>query len=125
MLSAGEPPAVTRKMTEPAPARQYSREMLDRIRQSMTAQIAVRDAAEGAMRAPTTEEAAVLAGSSSNTATSVTLKSGGVALRQDVSQMSFAIADLGEDGKARLSHGAGPKPAPAASKAVKGVSDGR
>lgn len=88
-------------------------------------QIAVREDAEGAMRAPTAEEAAALAGSSTETATAVPLQNGGVALRRDASQMSFAIVEIGEDGKARLTHGPASKVAPATSTTGKGASNGR
>ena len=108
LTMAGEPPPIIQKPASSIAAKKYSREMLDQIRQSLTAQIAVRDKAENAMRAPTAEEAAALAGSSQRAASTgavVRLKSGGVALHSDLSSLSFAIAETGKDGRAVVSHG--------------------
>jgi hypothetical protein len=95
---------------KPQPPR-YSREQLDRIRESLLSQIAVRDDAENTMRAPTPEEAAALAPSPQTTpSTAISVKGGGRALKADPSQLSFAVAEVGDDGRLMVSHGTG-KPA--------------
>jgi hypothetical protein len=92
----------------PRPAHPYSQERLDRIRQSLTAQIAVSDQAEAAMRAPTPEEAAALARPSGDSGPVVALPDGGIALRQNGSQLSLAVATVGPDGALTVTHGAAP-----------------
>src|SRR3954468_20375703 len=84
---------------------QISQERLARIRQHLVAQIAAYESAEGAMRAPTAQEAASLAIPSGNAkATVIRLPGGGVAVQGDVSNASLAIAVKGADGKITVSH---------------------
>jgi len=94
-----------RPLARPAPATtaaQYSPEQLQRLRQSLVAQIAAWDEAEG-LRAPTPREAAALALPAGSTAVeAVALPGGGVALRSDVSQMSLAVAEVADDGSVRV-----------------------
>lgn len=97
---AADQPGNDRKHTP-----RYSREQLDRIRQSFMAQIAVRDDAENAMRAPTPQEAAALSGSpQSSTAAPVPLRNGGLALKSDASQLSLAVASVDAHGRTTISH---------------------
>jgi len=84
--------------------RRPSHERLDQIRRSLVAQIAVRDEAERAMRAPTTEEAAALAGSASGNEQIVSVAGGGVALRGTGAHMSMLVATRGDDGTVRVAH---------------------
>lgn len=106
LLVAVGPTVATDNATTQSPASpRYSPEKLARIRQALVAQIAVREAAENAMRAPTPAEAARLASSPAGPADAIALTGGGVALRADASQASFAIAETGEDGTVQLTHG--------------------
>lgn len=90
-----------------APTVRISAERLAAIRQAMTAQVAVYDAGENAMRQPTAAEAAALqAGASTQAAQRiVALPGGGLALRQDMSNLNYLVVDLSKDGKAALRHG--------------------
>lgn len=87
----------------------YSPEQLQRLRQSLAAQIAVRDDAEG-LRSATDQEAAALSAPAADLE-AVSLPGGGVALRTDASQMSLAVAELADDGRVHVGerglHGAG------------------
>jgi len=94
-----------------SPAARYSPEQLQRLRQSLVAQIAVKDDAEG-LRAATDHEAAALGGAAAPaTAQAVALPGGGVALRTDASQMSLAVAELADDGRVRVREGGASSPA--------------
>jgi hypothetical protein len=115
LLGAGTP--AEKKSETP----RYSRERLEQIRNALSAQIAVRDKAEQAMRTPTAAEAAALANRDSATNNVVPLASGGVALRMDPSQLTFLVVEKGEDGKLKLSHAS----ASAAGKAGKGAANAR
>lgn len=103
---AAEPAAVATGATAvTVTAPRIAQEKLDRIRQSLAAQIAAWDAGEQAMRAPTPSEAAALAPSTSVPVdTLVPLANGGIALRPDISHASLAVAVRGEDGKLSISH---------------------
>lgn len=85
-------------------------ERLARFRQALLSQIAVHDAGEGAMRAPTAAEAAALAGppaaASGRTEQVIALPSGGVALRADASSLSFLVGETRGDGKFSMRHDA-------------------
>lgn len=86
----------------PSAAAGYSPAQLQRLRQSLVAQIAAWDEAEG-LRAPTPGEAAALALPAGSTAVAaVALPGGGVALRSDASQMSLAMAEVADDGSVRV-----------------------
>lgn len=87
-----------------AVAPHLTQDQLDGIRQRMAAQIAVWDATEGAMRAPTPAEAAALADTSSGTPTVVALPGGGHALRPGGSDLSFAIATTGANSTVAITH---------------------
>jgi hypothetical protein len=117
---AAEPAAVATGATAvTVAAPRIAQERLDRIRQSLAAQIAAWDAGEQAMRAPTPAEAAALAPSTSTPAdTLVPLASGGIALRPDISHASLAIAVRGDDGKLSVSHEATAKTSAEAKKGV-------
>lgn len=101
---APSPPAPRQGAAAPAPsaATRYSPEQLQRLRQSLVAQIAVRDDAEG-VRAATDQEAAELAAAvpAADQAV-VALPGGGIGLRTDGSQWSLAVAEMAEDGRVRL-----------------------
>lgn len=86
----------------PSAAARYSPEQLQRLRQSLVAQIAVRDDAEG-VRAATDQEAAAIGGPATSATEVVALPGGGSALRTDGSQLSLAVAELAEDGRVRIS----------------------
>jgi len=88
-----------------------SAERIEAIRQSLVAQIAVYDQAEGAVRAPSEQEAAALSGPAAQANASMVLPGGGMALKTDAAQLSFAVATLGEDGSVRISHADGARPA--------------
>lgn len=85
-----------------------SSERLARIRQALQNQIAVHDAGEGAMRAPSAAEAAALSGApavaAGRTAQVVTLPGGGAALRADASSLSFLVVETQGDGKLAIRH---------------------
>lgn len=106
LATAAEPPASgTGEATRAATTPQISQDKLDRIRKALVAQIAVYDAAEGAMRTPTAEEMSVLALPSADGAQAViALPGGGVALRADGSQASLVKAIRGEDGRITIGH---------------------
>ena len=88
-----------------APNARYSREQLDRLRARLAAQIAVHDLVEGAMRAPTPEEAAALANNKAAGQVEVRwLNGGGVAVRGDQSQLEYVIATQSDDGTVSRSH---------------------
>lgn len=113
LLVAVGPTVATDNTTPQSPASpRYSPEKLARIRQALVAQIAVREAAENAMRAPTPAEAAQLASSPAAPADPITLTGGGVGLRSDASQASFVIAETAEDGTVRLTHDSPSRVAP-------------
>jgi hypothetical protein len=87
-------------------AARYSPERLAAIRNALTSRVAVYDAAEKGMRAPTAAEAAALAPAASNAAQRyVTLRNGGLALRQDGSNVDYLIVDIAADGKKTTRHG--------------------
>jgi hypothetical protein len=89
-----------------SPAARYSPERLAAIRASLTSRVAVYDAADGAMRAPTAAEAAALAPAASNAAARyVPLRNGGLALRQDGSNIDYLIVDIAADGRKATRHG--------------------
>lgn len=95
-------PAATAK----DPAVRYSPERLAAIRSALTSRVAVYDAAENAMRAPTAAEAAALAPAASNAAQRfVPLRNGGLALRQDGSNIDYLIVDIAADGRKAIRHG--------------------
>lgn len=97
---------VHRHQAHPAPTVNYSRDALMRARDSLTAQIAALDQAEQAMRAPTPAEAAALA-APPVASRIVRLPQGGVALGLDASQLSWAVATIGDDGAVHVTdHGA-------------------
>jgi hypothetical protein len=104
--AAHQPSARPAAQTAAAPAvPRYSQEQLNRIRQSLVAQVAVRDQAEQAYRVPTAEEAATLAASAPQAAAQILyLADGSVALRADLSQASLAVAEIGEDGIVTIGH---------------------
>jgi hypothetical protein len=90
----------------PAPAVRISAERLEMLRRSMMSQLAVYDAAEGAMRQPTSAEAqALTAGMTPGAERIVAIPGGGAALRRDLSNLNFLVVDLGADGKKTLRHG--------------------
>lgn len=94
-----------------SPAARYSPEQLERLRQSLVAQIAVRDDAEG-LRPATDDEAAAIGGAAVPAAAqAVALPGGGVALRTDASQMSLAVAEVGDDGRVQVREGGATVPA--------------
>jgi hypothetical protein len=82
----------------------YSRQRLDALRRSITAQIAVYDAAEGGVREPTPAEAAALALPITESGTAVQMRDGGMALRQNGSALSLLVATTGKDGGVRVAH---------------------
>ena len=104
-------------------APRYSQERLDRLRQSLVTQIAVRDDAEDAMRAPTPEEAALYTVAAGRAAEVIGLPRGGIALRPDGSHISLAVAQRTADGSIRITDG-GPA-GPNIVDAQKGASHGR
>ena len=76
------------------------------LRRSLTAQMAVYDATEGAMRAPTPAEAAALAPQpASGTSATFRVRGGGIGARIDPSQISLLVVEPGIDGKPVVSHG--------------------
>lgn len=83
-------------------------ERLARMRQALSRQIAVYDAGEGAMRAPTAAEAAALAGppavATGRTEQVMALPRGGSALRADASSLSFLVVETTGDGKLAMRH---------------------
>jgi hypothetical protein len=98
-----EPPKPQPRSAAP---HQISPERLNQLRQSLTAQIAVYDAGENAMRAPTVAESATLANPASGAAQEVVqLPTGGVALRADASHASFAKAVVQADGTVKVMFG--------------------
>ncbi|MCC7217498.1 MAG: hypothetical protein IT517_12050 [Burkholderiales bacterium] len=105
---AAEPPNAQTKapVATAASVPQVSQARLDQIRRALVAQIAVYEQAEGAMRAPTTAEAAALAVSPSGTAgQAIALPKGGVAFRPDISDASLLRATREPDGRIRMGHG--------------------
>jgi len=100
ILAMGDRPPQSTAAPAAAP---YSQQQLQRLRQSLVAQIAVYDAGETAMRAPTPGEAAALAVSSPGAIETVALDNGGLALRTGASQLSFAVAERADDGTIRIS----------------------
>ncbi len=114
MSTAAEPPAPDLATATPQAATtpKFTPEQLARIRQALVAQIAVRDAGEGAMRAPTPAEAQALAAPSGGPAgKAYALPGGGVAYRPDISDASLLTAVRGESGKIVLGHDPSAKPA--------------
>lgn len=103
-IAVGQAPVTHGAEPAPAPAPRYSPEKLAKLRAALTAQIAVRDAGEGAMRAPTPAEAQALAAAPAQAAEAFALTGGGFALRADASQLSFLVAETGEDGTLKLTH---------------------
>jgi hypothetical protein len=102
---AAAEPAQSATAAQNAAAR-FSPERLAAIRSALVSRVAVYDSAENAMRQPTAAEAAALAPKASNTAPRlVTLPSGGLALRQDASNIEYLIVDIGADGKKTMRHG--------------------
>ena len=86
---------------------QVSQEKIARMRRALIAQIAVRDTAEGAMRAPTPQEASIFTLAPAGPADIVALPGGGMALRPDGSQTSLAIAHRRADGSISVTHDPG------------------
>ena len=76
-----------------------------RMRGALAAQIAVYDAAEGAMRDPTPAEIAAM-GPPPTTGTSATfrLRGGGIGARTDASQISLLVVDRNADGTLVVRH---------------------
>lgn len=103
-VAVGQTAATQDAEPVPAPAPRYSPEKLAKLRAALTAQIAVRDAGEGAMRAPTPAEARALAGAPAESGEAFALTGGGFALRADASQLSFLVAETSEDGTVQLTH---------------------
>jgi len=81
---------------------QVSRQRLDALRRSLSAQVAAVDQAEG-VREPTPEQAAAIA-LPAESATAVQMPNGGLALRQDGSALSLLTATVGDDGSVRVTH---------------------
>lgn len=103
--AASRPAETTVGPQAPRPVPHYSQAQLDRLRQSLVAQIAARDAAEGVMRAPTAEEAAALAlPEGSGAGRMVQLRQGGVARHSDLSDASLLVATVGADGAVTVRH---------------------
>ena len=75
------------------------------LRRSLSAQIAVYDAAEGAMRAPTPAEIEAMAlPPTSGAPATFSLRGGGIGLRTDASQISLLVVEQGTDGKPVVRH---------------------
>jgi len=75
------------------------------LRRSLSAQIAVYDAAEGAMRAPTPAEIEAMAlPPTSGTPTTFRSRAGGIGVRTDASHISLLVAEQGADGKPVVRH---------------------
>jgi hypothetical protein len=76
------------------------------LRRTLQAQLAVYDAAEGAMRQPTAAEAQALTrGMTPGAEHVVALPGGGAALRRDLSSLNFLVIDVSADGKKTMRHG--------------------
>jgi len=121
-LSAADHAAAARQAGVNARSLRYSQERLDRIRQTLVAQIAVRDEAEGLMRAPTQQEAAAFALAQDAPPETIALPNGGVALRLDASQISLAVAERSADGNVSVTH-AGSRVSGTAVVATGGIND--
>jgi hypothetical protein len=79
------------------------------LRQQLQAQVAVYDAAENAMRAPSAEEATALAGTAGDASGRfVALGGRGVAMRADPAQASFLVVETQPDGKTVMRHQSAP-----------------
>ena len=75
------------------------------LRRSLSAQIAVYDAAEGAMRAPTPAEIEAMAlPPTTGAPATFRLRGGGIGLRTDASQISLLVVEQGADGKPVVRH---------------------
>jgi len=85
---------------------QISPEKLQALRQSMLARIAVYDAAEKAMRRPTEAEQTALSAKAPAAGGQrfVALPGGGMAVRADMADVSFLVAEIQADGKAAVRH---------------------
>lgn len=96
--------------TAPAATAKAAQGRYDAIRKRLTsqvaaAQIAVRDDAEQAMRAPTAAEAAALGGPGGGGAEVIrSIAGGGTALKADPSHSSFSMAVVNSDGSVSVSH---------------------
>lgn len=122
-IAAATLPALAQQQSAPVqaavpsavPAARISQDRIDGIRHAMLSQIAAYDAAEKSMRRPTEAEAAALsAGAFEATAKPLALPGGGLALRRDLSSLSYLIVDLGENGAKTMRHGSSKSVAPAA-----------
>ncbi|MEB3210934.1 MAG: hypothetical protein VKL39_06245 [Leptolyngbyaceae bacterium] len=106
-FSASHQPTVDNNpaIAQPPAIPRYSPEQLARIRQSLLSQVAVYEPSEQAMRPPTPAEATQLSVPPVETqATAIVLPGGGVAIRTDLSQMSFLKAEVTEDGTIKIDH---------------------
>lgn len=105
LVSAAEQPVDGGRNVAAAPAPRIAQDKLDRIRQSLVAQIAAWEPGEQAMRAPTAGEAAALASPAGEPVdVMIPLARGGVALRPDIAHASLAVAVRGDDGKVTVAH---------------------
>ena len=124
LLHAAEPPASKPDQKKEVVNVKYSRERLDQIRARLSAQIAVKDEVENAMRSPTPEEAAALSTTAAGSAVLIPLEGGGVAMRIDASNLSLSVATRNSDGSVTVSTDHAPKQAPKGESA-KGESNDR
>lgn len=93
-------------------AARYSADELAALGRALAAQIAVRDAVEQSMRAPTPEEAAALANTATSPAQVLNVPGGGTALRGDASMTSFSMARRDADGTIHVTRGRAAATAP-------------
>ncbi len=119
LTAAAEPPRAEQKgaTSVAAPTTTASAERFAKMRQAMLSQVAVYDAGEGAMRAPSAAEAAALASPATTMARAarmVALPGGGMALRADSESLSFLVVEINADGKTAIRHDASKSKAPAA-----------
>ena len=107
-LSLAADPArdATPAATTPAAMKRLPPADAARLRGALVSQIAVYDAAEGLMRAPTQAEIDAMAlPPTSGTPSTFRLRIGGVGARTDASQISLLVVDQGADGKPVVRHG--------------------
>jgi hypothetical protein len=104
--SAAEPAGVASTTdARTAVAAKLSPDRILALRRSLSRQIAVYDAAEGAMRAPTPAEIEALGlPPTSGAPTSFRLRVGGIGARTDASQISLLVVEQGADGKPVVRH---------------------
>lgn len=104
--SAAEPAGnASTAVARTAVATKLSPDRILALRRSMGAQIAVYDAAEGAMRAPTPAEIEALGlPPTSGAPATFRLRGGGIGARTDASQISLLVVEKGADGKPVVRH---------------------